>query len=143
MSRITKFISRAAVKEGQSFLIRCTCDALLLAEDDGIPVTCETCARELIPRVVADTQSVDVRDEESSEWKAHPVQQYSGPLAPWTPRVGDIVGKGQNTHRWRIESLDRSQAVVKLLGNNKNSGAPIELSHKEKVPISALRYTPD
>jgi hypothetical protein len=32
---------------------------------------------------------------------------------------------------------------VKLLGNNKDSGAPIELSHKEKVPISALRYTPD
>jgi hypothetical protein len=143
MSRITKFISHAAVKEGQPFLIRCTCDGLLLAEADGIAVTCETCGREIVPKVVEDKQSVNVRDEESGEWKAHPVQQYSGPLAPWTPRVGDIVGKGQNTHRWRIESLDRSQAVVKLLGNNKNSGAPIELSHKEKVPISALRYTPD
>jgi hypothetical protein len=143
MSRIIKFISQAAMRDGQPFLVRCTCDGLLLAEADGIAVTCETCAREIVPKVVQDKQSVNVRDEETGEWKAHPVQQYSGPLAPWTPRVGDVVGKGQGTERWRIESIEGSQAVVTLLANKKDTGAPIEMHFKEKVPLLVLRYTPD
>ena len=143
MSAVFKFISRAAVEEGKPFLVRCTCDALLLAEGDRIVVACETCGRTITPQVVPDSESVNVRDEESGEWKLHPVQQYRGVRSPWTPKVGDIVGHGSTTHRWRIVSIDESYAILKLLGNNKNTGAPVEMHNSERVHLSALRYTPD
>jgi hypothetical protein len=142
MSRIIKFISQAAVRDGQSFLVRCACDALLLLEAGDIAVTCETCQREIVPRVVPDTESVNVRNE-SGEWESFPVQQYSGPRSPWTPRVGDIVGSGRSVHRWRIEAIDGGQALIRLLGNNKNTGVPIDMNCREKVALSSLRYTPD
>lgn len=143
MNNIVKFISRASVEKGKPFLIRCTCDALLLADADGVSVTCETCRRTIRPKLVPDTESVSVRDEESGEWQSYHVQQYTGPRSPWTPKIGDIVGHGTKTHRWRIESIDGHYAIVKLLANDKQTGAPVEMNHKEKVLLSALRYTPD
>jgi hypothetical protein len=46
-------------------------------------------------------------------------------------------------HRWKIVSIDSGQAVLKLLGNHKDTGVPLEMHHSENVPLSALRYTPD
>jgi hypothetical protein len=143
MNTIIKFISRGAVEEGKPFLVRCTCDALLLAEADRVIVTCETCGKIVTPQLVANTESVSVRDEHSGEWKSYPVQQYRGVRSSWTPKVGDIVGHGPKTHRWKIVTIDGGQAVSKLLGNHKDSGVPMEMHHSEKVPLSALRYTPD
>jgi hypothetical protein len=104
-------------KEGEPFLVRCTADA------GRALITCEACKRIITPYVLTDTESASVR-EESGEWRPYPVQQYKGPRSPWTPKVGDIVGHGNTTHRWRIARIDGKQALLKLLANHKETGAP-------------------
>jgi hypothetical protein len=138
-----KFISRARVENGKPFLVRCNCDALLLAQRGGESIDCEFCHRTITPEVVEDAESVNCRDPDSGEWKTYHVQGYSGPRSHHNLQVGDIVGNGPGPERWRIESIDGVEAVVKLLGNDKKTGAPVELKYRQTVPLSLLRYTPD
>lgn len=63
--------------------------------------------------------------------------------SPWIPKAGDIVGKSAGPERWRIEQIKETFAVIKLLGNRKDTGAPVELNYREEVPLSFLFYTPD
>ena len=137
-----KFVSRAAVLEGGLFPVRCNCDALLVAEKSRVSITCGNCGAKITPELVENTESVSVQDPESGEWKMQPVQGYSGPRSPWTPRVGDKVAHGPSAERWRIESIENGDAVIKLLANSKNTGFPVDSNHRLKVPLSALRYTP-
>lgn len=136
-----KFISRAVVTKNHPFPVRCNCDAVLVADRPGVSITCGNCGTRITPEVVEDTESVSVQDPESGEWKQFHVQGYSGPRSPWMPRVGDKVS--HRAHRWRIERLESSDAVIKLLANVKETGIPVDLDHRETVPVSALTYMPD
>jgi hypothetical protein len=138
-----KFISRATVKDGEPFLVRCDCDGLLMAERPGESLTCEWCRATVTPEVVGDTESVSVQDPESGEWKSYHVQGYTGRRSLHTLQGGDKVRNIRNNHRWQIESIEHGFAVVKLLGNNKLTGAPMNMEDRERVLLDDLRYAPD
>jgi hypothetical protein len=140
---VIKFISSAYAKQGQPYFVRCTCDAHLLVMPTEDDVTCGHCFSTVTPQIVGDAESVSVQDSGSGEWKSYPVQGFQGMRSPWTPKAGDIVGKGGGTERWRIESIKGGVAALKLLGNKKDTGLPVELNFREEVPLSMLYYTPD
>ena len=82
------------------------------------------------------------KDPASGEWKPHHVQGYVGVRSPHKCEVGDLVSHGPKPNRWSIQKIEAGVAMVKLLAINKVTGMPIEMHYCERVPLTALRYTP-